>query len=124
MELSKNKSYSQMEQFIEEIEKGIESEELKQETLKKLKRIKADRAEREVEHLIMHMPLHLDRKQLSAYLEQLDRYKEVDLSQYRKRIEQRKDMAEKEEISMIVRRGGKRQKCLMGVIWRAAPCGL
>lgn len=110
MELSKNKSYSQMEQFIEEIEKGIESEELKQETLKKLKRLKADRAEREVEHLIMHMPLHLDRKQLSAYLEQLDRYKEVDLSQYRKRIEQRKDMAEKEEISMIVRRGGKKDR--------------
>lgn len=110
MELSKNKSYAQIEQTIEEIEKGVESEELKRETLKKLKRIKADRAEREVEHLIMHMPLHLDRKQLSAYLEQLERYKEIDLTPYRNRIEQRKDMAEKEEISMIVRRGGKKDR--------------
>lgn len=108
--LSKNKSYAQIGQLIEEIEKGVESEELKQETLKKLKRIKADRAEREVEHLIMHMPLHLDRKQLSAYLEQLDNYKEIDLTPYRNRIEQRKDMAEKEEISAIVRRGGKKDR--------------
>jgi len=110
MELSKNKSYSQLEQLIEEIEKGVESEELKQETLKKIKRIKADRAEREVEHLITHMPLHLDRKQLSVYLDQIDRYKEVDITQYRKRIEQRKDMAEREEINAIVRRGGKKDR--------------
>jgi len=110
MEVSKNKSYAQIEQLIGEIEKGIESEELKQETLKQLKRIKADRAEREVEHLIMHMPLHLDRKQLSAYLEQLEKYKEIDLAPYRNRIEQRKDMAEKEEISAIVRRGGKKDR--------------
>lgn len=110
LELSKNKSYAQIGQLIEEIEKGVESEELKRETIKKLKRIKADRAEREADHLIVHMPLHLDRKQLAAYLEQLDRYKEVDLSPYRKRIEQRKDMAEKEEISAIVKRGGKKDR--------------
>ncbi len=110
LELSKNKSYAQIEQLIEEIEKGVGSEELKQETIRKLKRIRVDRAEREAEHLIVHMPLHLDRKQLAAYLEQLDRYKEVDLTPYRKRIEQRKDMAEKEEISGIVKRGGKKDR--------------
>ena len=110
IELSKNQSYAQLEQLIEEIKKGVESEELKRETLKKLKRIKADRAEREVEQLITRMPVHLDRKQLSVYLDQLDKYKEVDITQYRSRIEQRKNMAEKEEITAIVRRGGKKDR--------------
>lgn len=110
IELGKNKSYAQLEQLIDEIEKGVESEELKQEALKKLKRIKADRAEREIEQLITRMPLHLDRKQLSVYLDQLGKYKEVDITQYRNRIEQRKDMAEKEEIAAMIRRGGKKDR--------------
>lgn len=110
VELGKNKTYDEIDRIIEEVEKRDCPEELKEETIKKLKRIRSSRAEREVEHLIQNMPLHLDRKQLAVYLDKLDQYKEVDLTPYRKRLEERKDMAEKEEIAAFVKRGGKKDR--------------
>lgn len=110
VELGRNKTYDEIGRMIEEVEKRDCPEELKEETIKKLKHIRADRAEREVEHLIQNIPLHLDRKQLSVYLDKLDQYKEVDLTPYRKRLEERKDMAEKEEIAAFVKRGGKKDR--------------
>ncbi len=110
IELSQNKSYAEVEQIIKEIEKKDIPEELKQETLVRLKLIKSDRAAKEVERLVTHMPLHMDRKQLSAWLEKLDQYKEADLTPYRTQIEQKIDMAEKEEISAMVKRGGRKDR--------------
>ena len=106
----KNKPYKEIEQVIIHVKNRDIPDELKQDALQKLTQIKADRAKREVEHLLTHMPLHLDRKQLSAYLDKLDEYKEVDLTPYRKQLEQRKDMAEKEEISAMVNRSNKKDR--------------
>lgn len=110
VELSKNKTYAEIEQMIADVENRNLPDELKRETLQKLKRTKADRAVREVEHLLTHMPLHLNRKQLSTYLNKLDQYKEVDLTPYRRQLEERKDMAEREEISAMIKRGGKKDR--------------
>lgn len=110
IELSKNKTYEEINRIIEDVSKGDSPEDLKQETIQRLKRIRSDRAEREVEHLIFHIPLHLDRKQLAVYLDKLEQYKEVDMGPYRKRIEERRDMAEKEEIAAFVNRGGKKDR--------------
>lgn len=117
IELGKNKTYEEIGRIIEEVEKRDCPEPLRQETIKRLKKIREDRAEREVEHLILHMPLHLDRKQLSVYLDKLDRYKEVDITPYRKRIEERKDMAEKEEIAAFVKRGGKKDRTALWTLY-------
>ena len=117
VELGKNKTYEEISRMIEEVEKRDCPEELKEETIKKLKRIRSDRAEREVEHLIQNIPLHLDRKQLSVYLDKLDQYKEVDLTPYRKRLEERKDMAEKEEIAAFVKRGGKKDRAALWEVY-------
>jgi len=106
VELGKNKTYEEINRIIEEIRQRDCPEELKQETIRRLQHIRGGRAEREVEHLILHMPLHLDRKQLAVYLDKLEQYKEVDLSPYRKQLEQRRNMAEKEEIAAFVRHGG------------------
>lgn len=113
VELSKKKSYTEIEQIIDEVTKRELPEELKQEALEKLNLIKAERANREVENLLTHMPLHMDRKQLSVYLAKLDQYKEVDLTPYRLQLEQRMDMAEKEEIAAMVKRGGKKDRNAM-----------
>ena len=110
VESCKNKPYTEIEQVVREVIKTEIPEELKQETLQKLKQMKSDRAKREVEHLLTHMPLHLNRKQLSAYLEKIDQYHEVDLTPYRKQLEERRDMAEKEEISAMVNKGGKKDR--------------
>lgn len=117
VELGKNKTFEEIGRIIEEVEKRDCPEELRQETLKKLKKIRQDRAEREVEHLILHMPLHLDRKQLSVYLDKLEQYEGVDLTPYKKRIEERKDMAEREEIATFVKRGGKKDRTALWALY-------
>lgn len=110
IELSKNKSYAEIGQIIDDVKSLEIPDEAKQDALKTLQRIKSDRAVREVEHLLTHMPLHMDRKQLSAYVAQLAEYKDIDLTPYRKQLEQRMDMAETEEISAIVNQGGKKDR--------------
>ena len=110
VELSKNKTYAEIEQIIKDVENTDIPDELKKETLDKLALVKSARASREVEHLLTHMPLHMDRKQLSVYLNKLDQYKEVDLTPYRTQIKHRMDMAEKEEISAMMKRGGKKDR--------------
>lgn len=110
VELSRNRSYAEIGRMIEDIEKRSLPEELKLETVRKLKQFQAERAEQEVAQLIERLPLHLDRKQLAAYLDKINQYQGVDISPYRKQLEQRKDMAEKEEITAMIRRGGKKER--------------
>ncbi|MCM1145613.1 MAG: hypothetical protein NC318_07495 [Blautia sp.] len=110
IELGKKKSYTEVQQMMIDIEKQDIPQTLKQDALDKLQQIKNARAEQEVAHLISHLPLHLDRKQLAAYLSKIDQYEGVDISPYRAQLEQRKDMAEKEEISAMVKRGGKKDR--------------
>ena len=110
IELSKNKSYADIERMIEDIEKRSLPEELKQEAIEKLRHIQAERAQQEVEHLIRNLPLHLDRKQLAAYLDKINQYQGVDITPYRQQLEQRKNMAEKEEITAMIKRNGKKER--------------
>ena len=110
VELSRNRSYAEIGRMIEDIEKRSLPEELKQETVRKLKQFRKERAEQEVAQLIEHLPLHLDRKQLAAYLEKINQYDGVDITPYRNQLEQRKDMAEKEEITAMIKRGGKKER--------------
>ncbi len=110
IELSKNKSYAEIGRMMEEIRKKELPDDLKQETLKKLKQIRINRAEREVAHLIEHLPLHLDRRQLAGYLDKINQYEGVDITPYREQLDKKKDMAEKEEISAMIKRGGKKDR--------------
>ncbi|MCH5250234.1 MAG: hypothetical protein J1E98_09880 [Lachnospiraceae bacterium] len=110
LELSKKKTYAEIEQIIADVEKRDIPDKLKQDALDKLNLVKSARANMEVEHLMTHMPLHMDRQQLTAYIARLDQYKEVDLTKYRSQLDQKLDMAEKEEIAALVKRGGKKDR--------------
>ncbi len=110
VELGRNRTYDEINRIIEEIEKRDCPDELKKDAVHRLIKMRENRAEREVEHLILNMPLHLDRKQLSVYLDKLNQYKEVDLTPYQKQLERRRDLAEKEEIAAFVKRGGKKDR--------------
>lgn len=110
VELSRKKTYPEIIEIIEEVKKREIPAELKEEPLQKLNQIKNDRAKREVEYLLTHMPLHLNRQQLSAYLDKLEQYKEVDITPYRNQLIERQDMAEKEEISALINRGGRKDR--------------
>lgn len=113
IELSKSKSYADIGHIIEEVEAQNAPDDLKQDALAQLKEIRTERARREVEHLLSHVPLHVTRKQLTPYLNKLEQYTDVDLSPYKKQLEQRKDIAEKEEISMMIKRGGKKDRAAL-----------
>ena len=110
IELGKNRSYADIERIIEDIEKRSLPNDLKEEAVQKLRDMQTERAKQEVDHLINHMPLHMDRKQLAAYLEKIDQYQGVDITPYRLQLEQRKNMAEKEEITAMIKRGGKKER--------------
>ena len=110
IELSKNRSYADIERMIEDIERRSLPDDLKKEAVQKLREIQAERAKQEVDHLINHMPLHMDRKQLAAYLDKIGQYQGVDITPYRQQLEQRKNMAEKEEITAMIKRGGKKER--------------
>lgn len=110
IELSRNKTYSEIERIMEEVAKRSCSDEIKKDAMDKLEQIKLERAKVEVEDLIAHIPLHLDKKQLSVYLEKIYRYKEVDITPYSEQLEARTNMAEEEEISAMMKRGGKKDR--------------
>ncbi len=110
IELSKNRSYADIERMIEDIEKRNLPDDLKKEAVQKLREIQAERAKQEVDHLINHMPLHMDRKQLAVYMDKIGQYQGVDITPYRQQLEQRKNMAEKEEITAMIKRGGKKER--------------
>lgn len=110
IELGKNRSYADIERMIEDIEKRGLPDDLKEEATRKLRDIQAERAKQEVDHLINHMPLHMDRKQLAAYLDKINQYQSVDITPYRQHLEQRKNMAEKEEITALIKRNAKKER--------------
>lgn len=110
IELSRNKSYTEIERIMDEISKRSCPDDIKQAALNKLEQIKSERAGVEVEDLIAHIPLHLDRKQLAVYLEKIDRYKGVDLSPYKEILDEKSNMAEEEEISAMMKLGGKKDR--------------
>lgn len=110
IELSRNKPYSEIERIMDEISKRSCPDDIKQTALNKLEQIMSERAGVEVEDLIAHIPMHLDRKQLAVYLEKIERYKGVDLSPYSAILEEKSNIAEEEEISAMIKRSGKKDR--------------
>ncbi|MCM1261175.1 MAG: hypothetical protein NC313_00530 [Butyrivibrio sp.] len=113
IELSRNKTYAEIERIMDEVSKRNCPDDIKQDALNKLEQIKAERAAVEVGDLIAHIPLHLDRKQLAVYLEKIDKYKGVDLTPYNEQLEEKANMAEIEEISAMMKRGGKKDRAAL-----------
>ncbi|MDE6750133.1 MAG: hypothetical protein K2K21_13875 [Lachnospiraceae bacterium] len=113
IELSRNKTYAEIERIMEEISKRSCPDDIKDSALNKLEQIKSERAAVEVEDLISHIPLHLDRKQLAVYLEKIDRYKGVDLSPYSELMAEKSNMAEEEEISAMMNHSEKKDRAAL-----------
>lgn len=113
IELSRNKTYAEIERIMEEVSKRNCDGDIKQGALEKLTQIKAERARIEVEDLIAHIPLHLDRKQLAVYFDKIDKYEGVDITPYSDILAQKANMAEEEEISTMMKRGGKKDRAAL-----------
>lgn len=106
----KSKTYAELSRAIEEIESQEGPKEEREAAVRNLKQMKKERGKQEVAHLMNHLPLHMDRKQCGAYLEKLNQYEDVDITSYQPLLEQKRNMAEKEEIAALVKRGGNKDR--------------
>lgn len=110
IETAKSKSYNEINRMINEIEQGEGLDGIRKEAIEKLKKIKTERGKQEAEQLVKGMPLHMDRKQYEAYYQKIKQYEDVDLSPYEQQLERNRDIVEKDEIALLVKRVDKKDR--------------
>lgn len=104
IEVSKNKTYAEISRVIEEISNGNGSDGMKEEALKTINEIKKIKGKKEVEHLISNMPQEMDKKQYQQFCEKLEQYKEIDIQPYQKILDEKYDIAEKQELENLIKK--------------------
>lgn len=109
-EACREKSYAEIARTVEEIKNETAPDDVKESILQPLYQLKKIRAEKEVEHLISHMPENMDKRQYQQFCEKLEQYREADLEPYRRQLDARRDMAEKQEINNYIRRANKKDR--------------
>ncbi|MEG1290978.1 MAG: hypothetical protein RSD28_01620, partial [Lachnospiraceae bacterium] len=107
---SKNRGYAQTVRLIEEIENSDLPNEGKIHLLEPLGEIRREQAQKEAEELISNMPPVMDQDKYQIFREKLRGYKEADLAPYEEMLNQRRDLAQKQEIASLVKRTGKNDR--------------
>lgn len=100
----KEKSYVQILKLVREIEEEDCAESIKKPILKSLMELLKKRGERELESIILQLPENISRKQYKEYKEKIEQYKEIDRSSYKNYLDEKRDTAEKREISAFIKR--------------------
>ena len=101
------KNYTLTKRILEEVEAADLPEEQKRPLREKLQQLKQSQAEREVAAMVAKMPANLDRKQYRLYVDRLHDYDGVDLTPYEQKIAAGREVAEKQELSNMIRRARK-----------------
>ncbi|WP_099467100.1 AAA family ATPase [Konateibacter massiliensis] len=109
-EAYKTKSYNEIKRAIKEIKVEEAEESVKSSVLDSLSELLIKRGKNEIENLIKQLPFNLSKKQYEQLKEKLADYKEIDTAPYQKMLEQRRDEAEKEEISAFMKRSNPRNR--------------
>lgn len=101
---AKVKQYAEILPVIEEIKREDCSEDVKKSILRSIMELLKKRGEKELEEIISHIPEKISRKQYNQFKEKIEQYKEMDISPYKKRLDESLDALEKQEITAIVKR--------------------
>lgn len=101
------KSYAVMKRVSDEVKVADIPEEFKHPILEQLKLWMDAQAKREVEQLVTRMPPNLDRRQYQEYLARLKEYEDVDLSPYEEKLAERREAAERQELTNLMKRARK-----------------
>lgn len=101
------KPYSEIERAIEQIKAHNCPDRIKEPILQELYKKKKIRGEQEVQALLQKLPAAMDKKQYLAFMEKLAGYREVDLAPYQKQLDEKRDLAEQQEIARYVKRARK-----------------
>lgn len=100
----KDKPYGVIARTIAEIAQAECPESVKKEVLESLEKLKQKRGQQEAEQLIAGMPLHMNRNQYRIFRDKLAQYKDADISAYQEQLEDRRKMAEQQEIDGMLKR--------------------
>lgn len=109
-EACKAKSYTEIGRVIEEIEARDVPHSIKQNAISGLRQLKREKGRKEVEELIGSLPDNADKKKFRLFNDKLEQYKDVDITPYKSILDEKRDIAEKNEINNIVRRANKRDR--------------
>lgn len=96
-------NYVKIQRVIDEIQKTDLPEEEKESYLTPLYEKRKKQGEKEIFNFFQKLPAKMDLKQYHAYMDQLKRYPDVDISPYQDILEERKAQAESLEISRMIR---------------------
>lgn len=117
-ENAKKGNYAQLCRNIEEIEKSDCPKEMKESVLAPLYEMRQQKAQAEAEELIANMPAVMDRKRYKLFRQKLEQYKEADIAPFKEKLEERRELAEQQEIEALVRRAGKNDRGALYRVWQ------
>ena len=117
-ENDKKGNYAQLCRNIEEIEKSDAPKEMKESVLTPLYQLRQEKAQIEAEALIANMPAVMDRKKYNLFRQKLEQYKEADITPFQKKLEERRKLAEQQEITSLVKRAGKNDRGALYRVWQ------
>lgn len=109
-ESCKVKSYTEIGRVIEDIEAKDVPHSIKQNAINNLRQLKREKGRKEVEELINSLPDNADKKRFKLFNDKLEQYKDVDITPYKSILDEKRDIAEKNEINNIVKRANKRDR--------------
>ncbi len=107
VESSQSRSYAQIQKAIQDIEKEELPAQVKQGYLDRLVQYRTQRGAEEVRQVLENAPQRLGRAGYQNLEKKLQAYEGVDLSPYTETLRQKREAAEKQEITNIVRRSRK-----------------
>lgn len=104
------KSYIQIVRTMEEIQEADCPPQMKQTQLHILQEMKQQRGQKEAKELLEKMPARMSRKQFQLFQKKLEGYEDFDISPYEEMLKQRRELAEKQEIELLVSRVSKKDR--------------
>ena len=107
---SKEKSYSEISRFMDEVKNEDLAESVKKPILESLKELMQKRGKIEVQNISLHIPEGVSKKQYALLKEKMEQYKDIDITPHIENLMQKRDSAEKQEIDAFVKRANVKER--------------
>lgn len=98
------KNYEEISLLINEVKREDCSEEVKESALKSMSDLLIKRGIAELQNIIGNIPENITRSQYKEYREKIEQYKDIDKSSYQRKLDEKRDLIEKREITILVKR--------------------
>lgn len=104
IEESKTKPYVEIVRILEQIKDEDCEDSVKQPFLHSIMELLNKIGQKELEHITNNIPENINRKQYDLLKDKIAQYKEIDQKIYKERLEEKRDIIEKQEIAAFIKR--------------------